>query len=122
MNRSLLLCLLVLILAPSLSMADGATHSMASILLELKHYPTDTDKKVLAGISQSEHSTANEKTLAMAISRIAHKADREDKAALKKISMSDDASEAEKTLALAILGMNHKPGSEAIAALKGLAK
>jgi len=115
-----MLCVLILILAPSLSMADGATHSMAGILLGLKHYPSATDKEVLTKISQNEHSTPNEKTLAMAISHIAHKADSKDKAALKKISLSDDASEAEKTLAFAILGMNHKPSSDAVAALKGL--
>lgn len=105
---------------PCMAIADGAISTMASVLSELNHFPSATDKEALAGIVDDASSTSDEKTLALIISRIAHQASAEDKADLEKILEAEEASQAAKTIATAVLNTLHKLQSDDLQAVKAL--
>ncbi len=113
------LLLFVLLSFSGFVFAEGAASTMASVLVNLNHFPSAADKAALAKIAADPASSADEKALAQVISRIAHQASSADKAALEAM-LDGDAEEAVKTIAKAILATNHKPAAEDIAALKGL--
>ncbi len=91
--------LVAFVFFPCMAIADSAISTMASVLSELNHYPSATDKKALAGIVEDTSSTADEIALAQIISRIAHRADAADKAELEKILSREETSQAARTIA-----------------------
>ena len=119
MMKLKLIVALMIALFPGFAIAGNASSVMASILVELNHFPSAAHTETLTKIVASGAS-ADEKMLAQIISRIAHQPGAEDKVELKRILESKEASDAVKTIAKAILNMNHRPQSEDIQALKGL--
>ena len=115
--KSLLLFLVVSF--SGLVFADGATSTMASVLIGLNHFPSADDKVALAEIAENPSSSADEKALAQIISRIAHKASPGDKATLEAM-VSGDSDAAVKTIASAILSTNHQPSAADKGALEAL--
>ena len=69
---------------PCMAIADSAVSTMASVLSELNHFPSATDKEALAGIVDDASSTSDEKTLALISSRMATQARHEEKADREK--------------------------------------
>lgn len=112
--------LVALMFFPCMAIADGAMSTMASVLSELNHFPSETDREALAGIIEGESSTADEKMLAQIISRIEHKANVSDKVRLEKILESEDTSQAARAIATALVNINHKLQSDDIQAMKAL--
>jgi hypothetical protein len=113
------LLLFVLLSFSGYVLAEGATSTMASVLVNLNHFPSPADKAALAKIVEDPASSADEKALAQIISRIAHQASSADKLALEAM-LAGDSEPAVKTIAKAILATNHKPTADDIAALKSL--
>ncbi|MCH7743639.1 MAG: hypothetical protein IIB71_13360 [Proteobacteria bacterium] len=114
------LYLLAIMFFPCTAAAEGAASTMASVLSELSHFPSATDKEALSGIVEDASSTADEKMLASIISRIAHKASDADKAKLEIILEAKETSQAARTIATAVLNINHKLQSDDLQAVKAL--
>ncbi|MCZ6504001.1 MAG: hypothetical protein O6945_16000 [Gammaproteobacteria bacterium] len=112
--------LVAFVFFPCMAIADGAISTMASVLSELNHFPSATDKEALTGIVEDASSTADEKMLAQIISRIAHKASAADKAELQKILVREGTSQAARAIATAAVNINHKLQSDDMQALKAL--
>ena len=119
MMKLKLIVALMIAFFPGFAIAGNASSVMASILVDLNHFPSAAETETLAKIVTSDAS-ADEKMLAQIISRIAHQPGAEDKVELKRILESEEASDAVKIIAKAILNMNHRPQSKDIHALKGL--
>ena len=102
------------------SLAGDNVATMAGIVLELQHFPSDDAKASLAAIVNGEASDA-EKTVAMAIAGIEHKVSDGDRAALAAIAADESQAAALRKLAGIVAGINHVPGAEAKAALQELA-
>ncbi len=112
--------LVAFVFFPCMAIADGAISTMASVLSELSHFPSATDKEALTGIVEDASSTTDEKMLAQIISRIAHKASAADKAELQKILAREETSQAARAIATAVVNINHKLQSDDMQALKAL--
>eukprot|EP00163_Fabomonas_tropica_P029956 TRINITY_DN6614_c0_g1_i1.p3 TRINITY_DN6614_c0_g1~~TRINITY_DN6614_c0_g1_i1.p3 ORF type:complete len:131 (+),score=18.40 TRINITY_DN6614_c0_g1_i1:1047-1439(+) len=111
--------LVALFLSPAAMSQQGAVATMAGILAEMQHYPSDAEKKTLAAISSDESNTEATRTIATAILNIQHKAQTDDVEALKGVAKS--GTEAEKQLASIVMNFNHQAGSDAKETLKVLA-
>ena len=94
--------------------------AMASILIGLKHFPSDSDKAALAAIAEGNGSDAV-KTVAHAIANISHKVGDADKAKLAAIIADDAAPDELRSLAAVVTGLNHFPSADAVATLESLA-
>lgn len=94
------------------------TQTIAMILSDLNHYPSDEEKEKLAMISKDESTSEATQTLAKTLHDLQHKPSAEDKEALAAIVESEEASDAEKQLAKIIMDINHKPSAEAQAKLE----
>jgi len=119
MMKLKLIVALMIAFIPGFAIAGNASSVMASILVELNHFPSAAHTESLEEIVASGAS-ADEKMIAQIISRIAHQPVAKDKVELKRILESKEASDAVKIIAKAILNMNHRPQSEDVQALKGL--
>lgn len=120
-NRIYLLpALLLSICLPLQALAGDAVSTMASVMSELNHFPSASDKESLGAIVDDASSTSAEKQLAGIISRIAHQASAADKASLEEVVAQDDVSAAIKTIAKAIINTNHRPQDADRTALKAL--
>lgn len=98
------------------------TATMAQMLSEINHYPSDEQKETLKGIKENESSSSAAQAIAKAIHDLEHKAQSDDVAQLEAISEDSSASEAEKQLAEVLLNFNHKADAEAQKTLKALSK
>jgi len=112
--------LVAFVFFPCMATADSAISTMASVLSELNHFPSATDKEALAGIAEDASSTADEKMLAQIISRIAHQASTADKVELEKILEAEETSQAARAIATAVLNTNHKLQNDDMLAMKAL--
>ncbi len=112
------LLLTCLTLATNVS-ASNATDTLAEILIDLNHYPTENDKTSLNEIQAGADSTDEEKTLASAILRVAHKPAADDVAGLQAIE-EGGSSPATRQIAAAILSINHKAAGKHRSALEKL--
>jgi hypothetical protein len=110
---------LVLLYAPS-GHADEAVSTMANIVVNLKHFPSDSDKAALAAIAESDSDDAV-KAIAVAIANISHKATDADKATLAAIVADDSQDAAVRALAGVVGSLTHLPNADAIATLQGIA-
>jgi len=110
------LMLFVCLLYSHLCLASGATDIMGEILIDLNHFPTDTDKSFLDEILADSESTADEKALAKIIGRIQHKPEAEDVSTLVRLSRSK--SKELQLLAEATLSIEHTVSAEKKAALE----
>jgi len=108
--RALLAFLLVGMAMNVASAAESqAVQSMAGILLQLQHYPSDAAKQTLGKIVEDKSSTADERTVAHALMDVQHMVAPADKPALEAIVADSKASASIKTLANIILGLHHMP-------------
>lgn len=105
--------LLTLLVSPAALAQSDAVATMAGILVDMQHFPSDAQKQTLAAISNDGSNSEATRTIATAIHNIQHKAQPDDVAALKKVENSADATDAEKKLASIVLGFHHMAGDEA---------
>lgn len=88
-----------------------AVKEIASILIDLNHYPTPSGKLTLQNIAKDPATTPHEKTIANILLNLEHKTANGDKIRLKEIIDDPTASANIKELAGIIYNLNHKPSS-----------
>jgi len=99
---------------------SDAIRTMASITMTLNHFPSDADKEQLKAIVDSDDSTEEEASIAMALMNMQHQVTAGDAQRLHAI-VEDDAADADaKTLAEILLGINHMPSDADKAKLAAL--
>lgn len=118
--RYLLLCL-ILVVGPAAAFAGDAVQTMATILVDLKHFPSDDQKQQLEAIIADEQTTEDERTVATALRDLEHRVADEDRQALTMVLEDDAASEPVQTLAEVLLALNHQPSEADKAKLRALA-
>lgn len=101
--------------------ADTPAGTLAGILADMNHYPSDADRRKLDAIAGSSDVDDDLRAIARAIAGIEHTPTAEAQARLNGIIASDAATEAEKTLAAAVLRFEHKASVEDQSALEELA-
>lgn len=100
---------------------DGAIPVLAGITLHLNHFPTDADKDTLSAIIDSDDSSDEAATIAMALLNMQHKVAKDDAERLQDL-IDDDASDATaRKLAAILLGINHSPSDADKTVLAALA-
>jgi hypothetical protein len=99
-----------------------AVQTMAGILTNLHHFPSDSDKQALMQITQDKSATADEKTVAQALLDVQHTVAAADKPNLEAIVNNDKAAGSVKTLAGVILNLHHMPSDSDKAKLQALAQ
>ena len=87
-----MLAMLLTLTSQTLSADQAAVATMANIVIQLKHFPSDADQAALASIVESAESNDAEKQIATAISNIEHKAKPADRENLAAIIADDGAS------------------------------
>jgi hypothetical protein len=120
----------ILVAAVILSLTAGianaveskAVQTMAGILTNLHHFPSDSDKQALLQITQDKSSTADERTVAQALMGVQHTVAAADKPNLEAIVNNDKAASSVKTLADAILNLHHMVSDGDKAKLQALAQ
>ena len=115
---SIIACSILLIIT-NLAFADAAaTRTMADITMNLNHYPSDSDKQMLAAIANSDDSSESEIAVATAISNIKHQVTAGDKEKLNSI-IGDDSNPAElRAVASILISINHRPTESDIEQLR----
>ena len=103
-----------LLLAAFVTMVAGAAETknvqtMAGILANLNHFPSDAEKETLKKIADAKDTTAHERVIAQALLNVQHKVGADDKVKLDALIKDASASESVKTLATVIAGLNHMP-------------
>jgi len=114
----LILPILLWVTVPVALAGDSAISAMSEIVMHLQHYPSSSEKQVLANIAQNDHATAGEKVLAGALIRMQHAVQGADAAALRSLVADKEASHGERELADILLGINHKPSASDLKRLK----
>ena len=104
-----LVCCLGLLAFQSAMAASDAIKTMAGIMVNLNHYPSDSEKQTLQGLVDNADTSANEKVLATAMINLQHSATAEDKTKLSAIMKDGKASADEKALAEIIHNLSHMP-------------
>ena len=107
--------------SPVLAESD-AIRAMASITLNLNHFPSDADKAALSAIIESDDSSEEEASIAMALMNMQHKVTERDAERLADIVDDDEADANARELAGIVLGINHSASDddkETLAALAG---
>ena len=106
-----LVFLAALITMPMAQAGEASISTMASILINLQHFPSDSDKEKLAMIASSDDSSEAEKTIAMAIANIEHQASSADKDKLNAIIADSDTPAGLRDLANVVVSLNHYPSA-----------
>jgi len=117
-----LLMAITIMAAPISASAGNAVAEMASIIINLNHYPTEAEKKELAAIVADSESTAGEKVIAGALMRMQHHVGDNDAQQLMKLKSDETASKEERELAGILRGIAHHPTNEDVERLKILAE
>lgn len=122
MRRNIVLstvAMLVLIPLSQMTFADDAAiGTMADIVINLNHFPSDADKVKLSSIADSSDSSEAEAALATAIANIEHQAKAADKEKLSAIAADDSAPAGLRDVASVVLALNHTPSDADIAKLE----
>lgn len=116
----ILLSTWVFTVSPMAVAAGSATSEMATIIIELNHYPTAEDKKVLTHIINNAQATAGEKVIAAALIRMQHRVTDEDVDKLRRLAADDAVAKAESELARILLTIVHHPTRADIRRLKAV--
>lgn len=114
--------LVLLAVSPAAYSQSDAVSTMAGILLEMTHFPTEEHKETLAAISEDDDASEASRTIAEAIRNIEHKAQPEDVDELQKVAAGFSGSMAEQQLANIVLDFEHKASAEARDTLEALAQ
>ena len=91
--------------------AGAATKTMAGIMVNLNHYPSDSDKETLKKLISDGSTTDAEKTIATAMINLEHAATSADKEKLNKVMSNDAVPGPTRVLAEIVHNLNHKPSS-----------
>lgn len=86
-----------------------AVQTMANILAELNHFPSDENKEALKELISDERTTEQERVVAEALMNVAHQVSAEDKPLLEALIENASAPDAVQTLAEVIVNLNHAP-------------
>lgn len=114
---------IALLLAAGVVAADSdAIKTLATITMNLNHYPSDEDKAMLSAIIDSDESSEEEAAIAMALSNMQHKVTEADAERLEDIVNDDMADASSRKLAGILLKINHKPGDDDRKVLATLSK
>ena len=97
-----------------------AVQTMAGILMNLQHYPTDAQRQSLMQIAEDKSTTPDERTVAEALMNVRHMVAGADRPKLEAIVKNDKAPSSVKTLARVILNLNHMPSDSDKEKLKAL--
>ncbi len=117
---TLALALVVVAAVPAIA-DDSPASTLAGILIDMNHFPSEAQKEQLTAISDDADASANLRSIASAIAGIEHTPSAEAQAELNGILISEAASPEEKTLAGAVLRFQHALSVEDRAALEDLA-
>jgi len=93
--------------------------TMATIVNNLNHHPSDSEKTTLEKIV-NDSTSATERVIATSLINLNHKASGPDKAELEKIMNDSGASENSRTLATIIHSLNHQPSASDREQLAGI--
>ena len=114
---SYLLTFVFLLMTASASFAAGDQKSganpmstMANIMLNLNHYPSDSEKQKLKNIVSSSES-ADIKAIATAILNLEHEATSSDKSRMKVIMNNSGTDAKVRDMASIVYNLSHKPSS-----------
>ncbi len=101
------------------SLADNASaqKTIAGVLSNLNHFPSDADKAALMAITEDDSVEQGYRTLADAVANISHSANAEGKAMMAEIMEAEQTPADLKTLAEIVAGINHAPSADAKATL-----
>ncbi len=108
---------LVLFMALSIGMfasqtsfaGNSAIQSMAKIMMNVNHYPSDGEKETLKNIVGDKSASKHEQIMAESMINLQHKASPADKEKLSEIMNDDSASADARALAEIIHNLNHAP-------------
>ena len=89
-------------------MAGPAIQEMVGIMLDLHHYPSDSEKVTLQKIIDDGSSSQDERTIATALLHMHHSVTDADKAKLMGIANNDMAPAADRKVAEILAHMEHK--------------
>lgn len=123
--RGLLMTLsmaMMVMASPVAASAGDAVAEMATIIINLNHYPTETEKKELAAIVADSNSTAGEKLIAGALMRMQHRVGGDDAQKLMQLESDKKASKEERELAGILRGIAHHPTDADVKRLKALSE
>jgi len=112
----------VVMILPAAASADSTISQMATMVINLNHYPSEAEKKVLAGIVADEHASRGEKVIAGALMRMQHRVAGSDAEKLMQLESDESASGAERELAAILRGIAHHPTPADIERLKAIAR
>ncbi len=104
----------------SLAQDDSALSTIAGIVANLNHFPSDDDKATLMAISEGDGERRGIVMLANAVGNIAHSANDEGKEEMNRLIASDMAPANVKAVAEIVLGFMHSVNDEAKATLAGI--
>ena len=111
----------LLMAAGPVSADSDAIKVMAGIMINLNHFPSDEDKAVLKGIIDSDDSSEEAVTIAMALSNMQHQVTAADAERLADLVDDDLNDESARQLAGILLDINHSPSDDDKMALKTIA-
>lgn len=121
--NTVLSAIIIVIILPvtQLSLADEtAIGTMAEIMINLKHFPSESDKQRLQAIADSSERSEAEIVVAIAITNFKHQAAAADNEKLNAI-VADETTPAElRDLAAVIVSTNHSPSASNIAKLESI--
>lgn len=117
---SLGLTMLLVAGTPAAVAGEETAATLAGILANMNHFPSESEKETLTAIAADESVDADLRAIARAIAGIEHTPSAADQAQLNGILANDAATAAEKTLARAVLRFQHKASVEDQAALQNL--
>lgn len=99
-----------------------AVATMAEILADLNHFPSDAEKETLSGIIADEDTGDHERAVAMALLNVEHQVRDDDRAELESVLADETAPKPVKTLAKVIVNLNHAPSEDEQAKLAKLSE
>jgi hypothetical protein len=109
MKFHMLFLFLMITLGAHNALADSdAIRTLATIMMELNHYPTDADKAALTAITTADDSSAEEKAIAAAVLAINHQSAAADQPKLSAIVDDEAQPAALRAIARAVRDVNHK--------------
>ena len=117
-----LLALVLIGFFTQVSLADNASaaKTIAGVLTNLNHFPSDADKTMLLAVASDDGNGQGFRMIATAVSKIQHAATAEDKEIMNRIMASERASAPAKALAEIVLGISHTASDEAKAKLAAM--
>jgi hypothetical protein len=106
--RSLLAALSAVALAATVAAAQNTpVQTMAGILMNVNHFPSDAEKKTLQGIVENKTASEGERAVAQAMISLQHQVAAADKPKLEALVKDKATPEPVRTLASVILTFTH---------------